>query len=243
MKRILRSILAKVGFSIGRRSQDPHRTLLGLCGRPIRTIIDVGANEGQFASMIAARFPEARLLCFEPLPEPHGILARWAAGMGGRVTPFNMALGAESGDAEMEMHLDHSPSSSLLKATPLTGEFYPHTLKHGSLRVSLRTLDDVVEGLANAPEPEILVKLDVQGYEGQVIRGGKRTLARASACLVEVNLDVLYEGQTSFQVLLFQLEELGLTYAGNLEQSLAPDGHVVFFDALFVRAPVDEISA
>lgn len=163
--------------------------------------------------------------------------------MGGRVVPFNIALGVESGEAEMDVQLDHSPSSSLLKATSLTGKFYPHTLRHGPLRVALRTLDEVVEGLAELPQPDILVKLDVQGYEDRVIRGGKRTLARAATCLVEVNLDVLYEGQTSFKELLLQFEEFGLTYAGNLEQSLAPDGHVVFFDALFARAPVDELSA
>jgi hypothetical protein len=90
------------------------------------------------------------------------------------------------------------------------------------------------------PEPlidDVLVKLDVQGYEDRVIKGGCATLARARACIVEANIEALYEGQARFPDLLLAMGELGFRYSGNLDQTYDDDGQVVYFDAVFTRLP------
>jgi hypothetical protein len=106
--------------------------------------------------------------------------------------------------------------------------------------VRLERLDDALARVPAPLEPEILVKLDVQGYEDRVITGGQQTLARARACIIEVGLDQLYTGQASFPDLLRMLGQLGFAYAGSLEQAYDDDGHVVWFDAVFVRASKSE---
>jgi hypothetical protein len=57
----------------------------------------------------------------------------------------------------------------------------------------------------------------------------------AKACILEVCLDKLYEGQAEFKGIIELLYELGFKYAGNLDQSYADDGHVTFIDAVFVK--------
>ncbi len=103
------------------------------------------------------------------------------------------------------------------------------------MRVALSTLDAAIAPSMDELADDLLVKLDVQGYEDRVIAGGESVLRRASACIVEVNLDGLYVGQPTFERIAAQLNALGLQYAGNLDQTYGPDGHVVFLDALFLR--------
>jgi FkbM family methyltransferase len=216
-------------------SKDPDRTLLGLTAYPVRTILDVGANVGQFARMAATRFPDAHILCFEPQPQAFGRLAAWCATTNGRAEAFNTALGDRTGVADMVMHLDHDPSSSLLASTDLLPRLYPQTARQERKSVPLTTLDAFVAGRPGSLEPPVLVKLDVQGYEGRVIAGGAATLAQACAAIVEVSLDSLYAGQASFTELTRRLAAIGLSYAGSLEQRFAPDGHVIYSDVVYLR--------
>ena len=235
IRRLSQQVLGRFGLRVSRLQNDPHVTLLGLRSRPIRSVIDVGANVGQFGRWVRAAFPEAALVCFEPQPEACRELRNWARAQRAPVTVFELALGEASGFAAMWVHTDHSPSSSLLATTAVTAELYPQTRAQRELRVAQSTLDESMAPLLTTLQDELLVKLDVQGYEDRVIAGGEMVLRRAAACIVEVSLDALYAGQPSFEHLAAQLNALGLRYAGNLEQTFAPDGHVVFLDALFVR--------
>lgn len=69
-KKMIKKVFNTVGLDIVRLSKNPQNSLLGLRNSSIRTIIDVGANTGQFARYISAIFPDANLYCFEPLSEP-----------------------------------------------------------------------------------------------------------------------------------------------------------------------------
>ena len=210
-------------------------SLLGLKALPIRTIIDVGANTGQFGRFISKFFPDAHMYCFEPLPDAFKELIRWAETQNGRVKAFNLAIGEKEGDTEIFSHLEHSPSSSLLKSTDICGTFYPFTKKQTLISVKLTTLDKAVANSVEYLVPDILVKLDVQGYEDRVIRGGTETLHKAKACILEVGLDELYERQATFKDILILLSDIGFRYVGNLEQTHASDGHVIYVDSVFSR--------
>lgn len=235
LARFIKTGFNLAGFDIFRRKNSPALTLLGLQSRPIRTVIDVGANTGQFAKKISGFFPEATIYCFEPLPEPFNKLSTWAKTQKGRVTPFNLAIGDKEGEAEMFLHEDHTPSSSLLATTKLTEHYYPFTKEQKRISVKQTTLDIALEEVKTDLSSEILIKLDVQGYEARVIAGGHKTFAKASACILEVCLDGLYEGQAGFNELLMMLEELGYRYVGNLDQVYGEDGHCIFLDAVFLR--------
>jgi len=236
-KRLIKKVFNLVGIDIVRISKSsPKYSLLGLRNLPIKTIIDIGANKGQFARGMLNVFPEAQIYCFEPLPEPFKELSQWAEGQrNGKVTIFNLALGDMEETSEMFSHIEHNPSSSFLKTTKLCERFYPFTQKQTSIPVKLTSLDNWIKSLPNPLTPEILIKCDVQGYEDRVIRGGMETFSNAKACILEVNLDQLYENQATFKDISLLLYELGYYYAGNLEQIYTDDGHVIYIDAVFVK--------
>lgn len=235
VKKTIRRLANVFGLDILRLHQSPQRTMLGLRAKNIRTIIDCGANEGQFARAISGIFPSAQLYCFEPLEIPFNKLVRWAQTQHGRVHCYNLALGDEEGEVEMHHHDEHTPSSSLLSTTAHCRQLYPQTNAASITKVRLTTLDQALEGSLVHMMPDILLKLDVQGFEDRVLRGADRVLANCSACVLEVGLDSLYEGQADFFELARLLKEAGYRYAGNLDQVYAKDGRVVYLDAVFLR--------
>ena len=223
VKKIIKMGFNQIGLDIVRISKQ---SLLGLTDLPIRTIIDVGANTGQFARMILKFFPNAHLYCFEPLPIPFSELNNWAANQGARIKVFNIAIGDNQGMVEMICHSEHSPSSSFLRITKKCEKLYPFTKRQIPIQVELTTMDNVVADLSVPLPSDVLIKLDVQGYEDRVIKGGYETFSMARACILEVCLDHLYEDQATFKDISSLLYDLGYHYIGNLSQQFTDDGHV-----------------
>lgn len=232
LRNIVRQLLRLGDIQISRLSRSPEKTLLGLKNYPIRTVLDIGANLGQFAQFIQAHFGEADIFSFEPIPDTFAALKKRNIP---RVTPIQLALGQENGSSHMWEHIDHSSSSSFLSATSLSHEYYPVTAREKSTAVEVATLDSVVGRLNIPVDRETLIKMDVQGFEDRVIRGGLQTFGKARASIVEICLETLYHEQATFRDIFALLEGLNFTYAGNLDQSYAADGRVVFIDAVFIR--------
>lgn len=233
LKRALVNTLHSSGFDIVRIHKGDHY-FPELQKYPIRSVIDIGANRGQFAKKALAAFPNAQLYCFEPIPETFQGLEGILKPHRDRVQCFNVALGEKTGSIQMFLHRDHDDSSSFLPTTDLHTRLYPMVQHQTAVPVSMITLDQAMEH--TSLRPEILVKLDVQGYEDRVIAGGRKTLAMARACIAEVCLDSLYERQATFNGIVDLLDQLGFRYAGNVEQVRDPtDGHVIYIDTLFLK--------
>lgn len=216
-------------------SKDWDRRLLGVNALPIGSILDIGANEGQFAKRMRSRFPKAQIYAFEPLPDAAQRLRQWANTQRGAVQVFEVALGDCTQTVFLQQHLYFSASSSLLATTAHGEALYPFMGRQQRIPVQQMTLDDVIAQLPQPLRPDVLIKLDVQGYEDRVLRGASQTLRAAKACIVEISLDGLYEGQASFQSVFDSLRQAGYTYGGNLDQIQAKDGHVIYLNALFLN--------
>ncbi|MEK7845950.1 MAG: FkbM family methyltransferase [Nitrospinota bacterium] len=235
-KRLIKRSFNLLGLDIIKILKEPSHSFLGIKNLPIQTIIDVGANNGQFAKIATDIFPEARIYCFEPLPEPYKELEEWIEKQkNDKVTSHNLAVGKIDGTLEMFYHVEHNSSSSVLKTTKISEEVYSFTQKQVPIRVKSITLDNWVKSLSKPLAPEILIKLDVQGYEDRVIMGGKELFGMAKACILEVCLDRLYEEQATLKDISLLLYDLAYHYAGNLNQIYADDGHVIYIDAVFVK--------
>ncbi|HYF46857.1 MAG TPA: FkbM family methyltransferase, partial [Acidimicrobiales bacterium] len=89
------------------------------CG-DFATVIDVGANAGQFARAAAQTFPDARIISFEPLPEIAAILWDRLRDVDG-LEVHACALGSRNGTIEFHPHR-YSLSSSALPAAPSPGD-------------------------------------------------------------------------------------------------------------------------
>lgn len=235
-KQLVRSGANRLGFDIIRFHQSPSRTLLGLSHMNIDSVIDIGANQGQFARMISHTLPNVEIHCFEPLADPFGELSAWAETQQGRVHCYQLALGDQEGEMEMHLHENHVASSSLLATTDTCHRLYPQTRAEHLTRIQMSTLDAAMEAKLDSMPRDILLKLDVQGFEDRVLRGGQHVLSQCHVVMLEVSLDTLYEQQADFGDLVALLDHNGFRYAGNVDQIYAEDGHVVFLDAIFLRA-------
>ena len=201
----------------------------------VRTVLDIGANTGQFARLVNAVLPSAAIYSFEPLPECFERL-QTALPSTSDFHPLNLALGEREGTIEF-YRAHHTPSSSFLPMTELHRGAFPESAagqEAQAVSVPVTTLDEAVKGLTL--REKILIKIDVQGYEAKVIAGGDATFRRASAVLMEVSYLPLYEGQALFDDVYRLMRDLGFDYQGNLEQMIHPtDGRVVAADAVFIR--------
>lgn len=215
---------------------SPLGTLLGLRGNSIRTVLDIGAHHGQFARHVFNALPEARIFSFEPLPEAFKRLKQWADGFTvPRVQPFNIALGEREAELEMYECMEATDSSSLLPASQDLCKNAPTLGRRRAVKVKVEGLDALLLKEGITLEADILIKIDVEGYEERVLKGAARTLSKAKACMLEVLFNSHYVGQSSFEALSDHLRAFGYRYAGSVYQAYTSDGHVDFADAIFVR--------
>jgi FkbM family methyltransferase len=198
----------------------------------INTVIDVGANTGQFASAAHAVLPNARIYSFEPLTECYEELVRRFGRME-KYHAFNVALGSHEGETTFYRN-EFTKSSSVLEMTDLHRQAYPWTTSTTPLTVELRTLDSFLQNLDLASR--VLLKIDVQGFEDRVLRGSERVIQMIDYVLVETSFEPLYREQASFATVYEILTGFGLRYAGDMDQLRNPeDDRVLQSDALFVR--------
>jgi FkbM family methyltransferase len=153
--------------------------------------VDVGANRGQFALDVIRAAPNAQLTCVEPLPGEADVLER-IVGSRPSARVIRTALGARPGIAEMPV-LRAADSSSLLSASDLQRSTFPGMEIVDTVTVSVSTLDRL---LGDEPmRHPALLKIDVQGYELEVIDGARNRLADFDYVYVELSYVELYMGQ------------------------------------------------
>jgi FkbM family methyltransferase len=184
--------------------------------RDLRTVIDVGANRGQFTLYGLARLPSAHIIAFEPLPGAMEHMTRLFHGED-RVEVVPFALGDAEGEAVMHLSA-REDSSSLLPIGGRQVSTFPGTEEVGTTRADLRTLDSVLAD-RELMRPALL-KIDVQGYELSVLRGAEQTLRSFDQVLVEASFVELYEGQALFPDISHYLEAHGFRLvAGRISTS------------------------
>ena len=195
------------------------------------TVIDVGANKGQFSRAAAVAFPGARIIAFEPLADVAGAWRRNLADVP-RAEVHACALGAEPGTVTFYPHAYSLSSSVLPLADRSGGEGAGDASELAPIEVPVHTLDDVL-GPDDLLGP-VLVKLDVQGYELEVLRGARETLPRVDALVVELAFEQHYADQPLFGAVVAELAGMG--FALNLPLDMRRDeaGAVVEMDGLFL---------
>lgn len=192
-------------------------------------MLDVGASRGQFALFASHRFPQARIICFEPLPGPAADLRRV---MGDQVEIHETAVGASAGTATINVSA-RDDSSSLLPIGSRQQHEFPGTGTERRIEVPVTTLDQAVGEDLTGP---CLLKIDVQGLELEVLKGAASTLGRVDEALIECSFVELYEGQALADEVIGHLSETGLRLAGVHEVTHSADGSAIQADFLFRRA-------
>ncbi len=143
--------------------------------KPIQ-IFDVGAYQGDFTKLCLKYFPGSKVACFEVL-EPRVKQLNQMASQDSAVEVFPMLLGSESKE-KVEFNEAETASSILVEHVQqnFTVKSYP-----------MRTVDSIVYEHFNSCPPDLL-KLDVQGYELEVLKGAEKSLTQTQIILAEINL-------------------------------------------------------
>jgi FkbM family methyltransferase len=198
----------------------------------VRTVLDIGANVGQFASTIHHLLPQAAIHSFEPLGDCYESMVKRMAGVE-NFRAYKVAVGSEDSVVDFQRN-DFSQSSSVLPMDDLHRETFAWSARTSVVQVEMRRLDAIFRDISLAPHT--LIKIDVQGYEDRVLLGGEATIRKADIVMVETSLATLYEGQASFERVYDIMMGYGFRYGGNIDQLLSPiDGRILQADALFFR--------
>lgn len=190
------------------------------------TVFDVGAYQGDFAALCFQLWPQTTVTCFEVLPEPASKIMMMADRQK-NLRLISCLLGAEI-RANVEFNLGETASSVLKESVNPTEDI---------AMFPMRTIDSVVENDLSGRVPEFL-KMDVQGYELEVLKGAARSLPSVQVVLAEVNLLEVYDGVSLVaEFISWMLERGWVTYdiCGLIRRPL--DRALWQADMLFV--PVD----
>jgi FkbM family methyltransferase len=166
------------------------------------TFLDIGANIGYYTALASGRIGEqGRIVALEPDPENFRYLQQNAAANGARnVICIQKAAAGESGFLRLYVNRENRGDNRL----------YANDLCDSSYEVEVATVDAVLEecGVTRVD----LVKIDVQGFEGHVLRGMKETIRRSDSLilLTEFWPFGLRSAGTPPEDVLVELEEAGL---------------------------------
>jgi FkbM family methyltransferase len=199
----------------------------------VRTVLDIGANTGQFSRTIHALVPDATIYAFEPQEDCFMAIRRRFAGRP-NLHAIQTAVGDEDGTVIFHRN-QFSQSSSVLNLTDAHRDAFPWAQETMDIEVPIYRLDTLQESLDL--KPSLLIKIDVQGYEDRVLHGGEQVIRQADLVLIETGFEQLYEGEADFDTVYEIMSSYGFRYAGNLDQVRSPStGRPLYADALFVRA-------
>jgi FkbM family methyltransferase len=207
-----------------------HRAVLQTL--PFDLVADVGANRGQFTLLCRRLRPTARVVAFEPLAGPAAVYRALFSGDLG-VSLYCVALAPERG--EMEMNISKSDdSSSLLPISRVQTDNYPGTERIGCCKVPAAPLTDFIS--AADLTGRSLLKLDVQGFELEVLKSGAPLLPSFDWIYAECSFVPLYEGQALADEIIAFLKAHGFVLSGKHNPSRGRNGLLLQADLLFTRA-------
>jgi len=198
-------------------------------GAQFATVLDVGASRGQFALFALSRFPGAKLICFEPLPEARAIAHKVLEGRD--IELHGVALGSSPGETALHVSA-RDDSSSLLPIGSQQIAAFPGTQESHEIVVSVDVLETY---LAKDIARPCLLKIDVQGYELDVLRGAGLGLSCVDEIFVEVSFVELYTGQALADDVIRYLAEHGFRLTDIHDVVRAADGMALQADMLFGR--------
>ena len=144
-------------------------------------IFDVGAYRGEFAQLCRGVWPTSRIVCFEPQPAARLQLEQ-SLGKDSLISVFQVLLGAEERPA-VDFHLCETASSVLEEQVDKS---------HPVASFPMATIDALVS--AKVLQPPEFLKLDVQGYELEVLKGAQESLKHIEVVLAELNFLDLHCG-------------------------------------------------
>jgi FkbM family methyltransferase len=200
-------------------------------------VLDVGANVGQYRNFLRAEVGyTGRIVSFEPIPRNVARLRECAAAdPAWHIEPY--ALGAVPGPATFNVTAE-SVFSSFLKPTAGSAElFRGDSAVTERIEVQVRMLDEVLPGLEREFAPRrMYLKLDTQGYDLEVVRGGQASMGRFCGLQTEASVKPIYCDMPDYATAIKHLEGLGFELSGMFPVASGTFPRMVEFDCIMVAS-------
>lgn len=244
-KEFVRDGLRRMGWSLQRYSPATVPDALVhalLSNQQIDLVIDVGANTGQYAKSIRRAGYRGRILSFEPLRDAWERCSVEASRDPYWALAARVALGATQGSVRINV-ARNSVSSSLLPMRDAHRSAAPASSYIDTEVVEMRRLDDAARAeIERARRP--FLKIDTQGYEGEVLEGATGVRDKLQGIQLEISLTPLYEGAPALTDLLDLMARWGFVPYALLPGFIdSRSGRMLQIDGLFFRERSAEASA
>lgn len=201
----------------------------------VDTILDIGANSGQFARSLRELHYPGHIVSFEPLSDAHAALSEAAKGDPLWEVASRCAIGAEDGWSEINV-AGNSYSSSLLPMLDLHANADPRSVYKKTERCQVISLDTFIDGMFSDRTTLFGLKMDTQGFELEVLKGLRTRLDSIRVIVCEMSLSPLYAGAPTMPELCEYIARLGFRCV-----ALAPEfedprsGNLLQANGVFVR--------
>jgi FkbM family methyltransferase len=204
----------------------------------VNCVVDVGANDGGFATAIRGLGYSGRIISFEPLIEPFESLRRQAS-EDGNWEALQFAVGDTNSEVTINISGNAGQSSSVLPMLEAHTDVAPNSRYVGTERVVQQRLDGILPQLGIGPGSRTFLKVDVQGYERSVLDGASGLFADSLIVGLQLELSLLplYGGAMTYREAMDRAEGLGMTLMG-LDPVFADpkSGQLLQADAVYFAA-------
>lgn len=198
----------------------------------IKLVFDVGAHKGDYAKWLRAGGYEGRIISFEPVEEAF-LLAFAAASSDPKWTVEHLGLGRSEGYKIINVGTATYTSSIRQIRDEFSSKFEVTQVRRTE-PIKLTTLDRIYPRLAE-PGETVMLKIDVQGYEDEVLTGGAGVLPQFAAIQLELSLRPVYAGERLMFEHVEFLQQRGFRLIDLANGFRDHTGELVQVDGLFVR--------
>lgn len=197
--------------------------------RQFKTIVDIGANRGQFSLAARKYAPSAHIFSFEPLKIPANIFRKIF--LNDKLTILHeVAIGPR--ESIVTMHISaKDDSSSLLPISTAQTNHFPGTDEVGVAEIRVSTLDSFL-GEQDLIGPALL-KIDVQGFEMEALQGCELMIDKFDFVYCECSFIELYSGQKLVHEVIDWLYQRHFYLIGIFNSSYDHAGQAIQADFLF----------
>jgi FkbM family methyltransferase len=195
------------------------------------TIFDVGGNNGAWAEEAHRRWPRAKIVSFEPLPD---IAAENEQRARDRWRVFNYGLADSEGPRWIQRNLSSPGASTMAGVGTVRRDVFGLDEKYREEQVDCHTLDFMTAFIE--VERPALLKIDVEGAEMIVLRGGRKTIPNFDTVIVELNGPGCFRSAPSTEEVDAFMRDLSFQMVGSVGELRHPqDDSILQWDAVWVK--------
>lgn len=204
--KVIKRFLRQIGIEISRYNPDTNNSALlkkYLDLYSISDVIDVGANIGQFGVLLREAGYKNKIISFEPLKDSYVTLQKRCAKYK-KWDCFPYGVGSEKGKLKINVSRN-KVSSSILEVTSLSTVADEQTTFESSSTIEIITLDEFLKDKLNS-EKSIYLKIDVQGFELEVLKGSLELLKNIKIIQLEMSFVALYKNGPLYKEIVSWME-------------------------------------